>query len=177
MTKFMNVELIAPAMENFRNHLVSGFETIKLAYEQYAKEAENRPNDFAATFEDYFHDWAQSNWELLVERVVCNPNESLAIYGTGSDYETDKHSRVFFHNAVPTHEIVCVAKIQAIDWISGKVVDLSKFEFDGFVSTSGEWFDVSAPFDHVLLSEKGVTSNYLQVIVSKEQIEWQVNEI
>ncbi|KZW99476.1 hypothetical protein JL49_17130 [Pseudoalteromonas luteoviolacea] len=173
----MNVELLTPAMENFRNQLVAGFEMIKFAYERYAKEAENRSDDFAVSFDDFFHDWAQSNWELLVERVICNPNESLIIYGTGSDYEADKHSRVFFHNAVPTHEIICVAKTQAIDWISGRVVDLSKFEFDGFVSTSGEWFDVSAPFEHVLLSEKGVTSNYQQVIVPKEQIEWQVNEI
>lgn len=50
---------------------------------------------FLVSFEEYFDDWAQANWELLVERVVCSNNESLVIYGSGSDYEAAAHSRVF----------------------------------------------------------------------------------
>jgi hypothetical protein len=173
----MNFALLPSAIENFRNHLSFGFESVKLAYESYEREANGRSDDFAASFEDFFHDWAQSNWELLVERLVCEPQESLVVYGAGSDYEADKHSRVFFHASKPTHEIACVAKDQSIDWITGEVVDLSNFEFDGFVSINGEWFGIQAPFDNVLFSEKNVTGNYQQVVIPLEQVKWQINKI
>ncbi|WP_137224158.1 hypothetical protein [Shewanella sp. MEBiC00475] len=173
----MNVELPSGAIENFRSHLLSGFSSMKLAYKLYADEAISRDNDFAVSFDDFFHDWAQSNWELLVERVVCSPQESLVVYGRGSDYEVEAHSRVFFQKLKPTHEVICLAKESAIDFLTGASINLSKFDFDGFVSVEGGLYSIDCPLDHILFSEKDSTFDYKIVIIPIDQIKWSAKAI
>jgi hypothetical protein len=101
---------------------------------------------------------------------VCSNQETLTVYGYGSDYEAALHSRVFFHKANATHEVRCISE-KAIDWITDEVVDLSQFEFEGFVSVANDWFEVSPPFDHILFIEKEVKDNvYQQIVIPREQV-------
>ena len=174
----MNSKLLLQAIENFRQHLLNSFDSFNSAYELYKVEANSRKDEFTEDFIDYFGDWAQSNWELLVERVVCSNNESLMIYGSGSDYECGAHSRVFYHSIKPTHQIVCLAKSSAIDIFTGNEIDLSKYEFDSFVSTNGSTYDISPPFNHIYLTEKGALGgDYKIAVVPIEQITLQAQEI
>lgn len=167
----MNNELLNSCIDNFISMLNLNFDLVNKSYKAHKVECE-KSDSFLVPFSDFFDDWAQANWELLVERVVCAPNESLVIYGSGSDYEAAAHSRVFFQKAQATHEIVCNSS-RAIDWISEKEIDLSKFEFEDFVSVSGEWFDVSPPFDHIHLTEKlAVGGDYAQVVIPRNQIKF-----
>jgi hypothetical protein len=174
----MNNDILPQAIDNFKCHLVNSFDSIKLAYNVYENEANSRENDYAVSFDEYFYDWAPASWELLVERVVCSPNESFVIYGPGSDYEADRHCRVFFHEAEATHEIICLSKSSAIDHISGKEVDLTMFNFDAFVSANEGWFDISPPFNHILLTEKGAMGgDYVQVVVPIGQVNFRAQKI
>ena len=84
---------------NFRQVLLAGYP----AWERSATHALQADRGF---LDEAFDDWAQANWELLVERPLCAVSEFLTIYGSGSDYERLRYSRVFFHDAVPTHAIV-----------------------------------------------------------------------
>ena len=174
----MNSNLLPKAIDNFRDHLIDGFVSLQSAYNAYKVEAEYRANDFPVSFEDFFHDWAQANWELLVERLICGPAESLVIYGAGSDYEAGAHSRVFFHDLTPTHEVACIGIGETIDVLRSEAFDITVFGFEGFVSLSDGQYDFSPPFDHILLSERqAVGRNYMQVVVPLNQVGWQVNEI
>lgn len=173
----MNIEFLDSSIDNFIRFLNTNYQLVTQSYEMLKLKAE-KEKFFLVSFEEYFYDWAQANWELLVERVVCSPNESFVVYGSGSDYEAARHSRVFFHKAEPTHEIICVAKSTVLDWISEAEVDLTKFDFDAFVSIYEKWFDISPPFDHILLTEKGaVGGNYQQIVIPFEQINISVKKI
>ena len=167
----MNIELLNTSIDSFIKFLNQNFNLVSRAYELHKLETE-KSGEFLVPFTDFFDDWAQANWELLVERSVCSSQESLTIYGNGSDYEAAEYSRVFFHKATATHEVICTAE-NAIDWITGEIVDLSKFEFDSFVSVSNDWFEVVAPFDHILMSEKGVAgAGYQQIVIPRNQVKF-----
>ncbi|OCQ23757.1 hypothetical protein A7985_07400 [Pseudoalteromonas luteoviolacea] len=172
----MNIELLNTSIDSFINFLNQNFDLVSRAYEFHKLETE-KSGELLVPFADFFDDWAQANWELLVERTVCSSQESLTIYGSGSDYEAAEYSRVFFHKAAATHEVICTAE-NALDWITGEVVELSKFEFDSFVSVSGDWFEVAPPFDHILMSEKGVTgSGYQQIVIPRNHVEFTLQPI
>lgn len=165
----MNNDLLNSCIENFVGFLKVNFNLIEKSYATHKLKAEQN-NYFLVSFSDYFDDWAQANWELLVERVVCSSQESVEIYGSGSDYEAATHSRVFFQKTQATHEIVCNSS-RAIDWIPKTEIDLSNFEFDSFVSISGQWFQELLPFDHILFTEKGaVGSVYIRVVIPRQQV-------
>ena len=102
--------------------------------------------------EAMFDDWAQANWELLVERTLCKPGQFLELYGSGSDYEEAQYSRVFFRDASPTHDVLCEpASAAPTDQLSGFAVELTGAVFDRVVARSGSWYANLPPFDHVLL--------------------------
>ena len=102
--------------------------------------------------EEAFYDWAQANWELLVERALCATGEFLEIYASGSDYEAQLYSRVFFHTASPTHEIGCESlKGTVVDLLSGREFNPNACQFDRLVARKDSWFEDEPPFDHVLL--------------------------
>ncbi|MBU0913480.1 MAG: hypothetical protein KKF22_13175 [Gammaproteobacteria bacterium] len=172
----MNIEFLNSCIANFISFLNANYQLVTQSYEMHKFHAEQEKL-LLVSFEEYFDDWAQANWELLVERVVCSTNESFVIYGSGSDYEAAAHSRVFFHNVKPTHKIVCFAKSTVMDRLSKTEVDLTKFDFDAFVTSDGKWFNVSPPFDHVLLTEKAVVGNYQQIVIPIEQINFGVQKI
>jgi hypothetical protein len=140
------------ALQNFRAFLCA-------AYPQWkAVAAQVLATETGTDLDDAFCDWAQANWELLVERPLCEAPNLLNIYSAGSDYEDAAHSRVFFHAELPTHDIVCVMKGQTvIDHLTGSPVDLSGFLFDKFVARVDTWYEDVPPFDHVLLYRGGVT--------------------
>ncbi|WP_096087869.1 hypothetical protein [Agaribacterium haliotis] len=165
----MDDQNLQVVIENFRQHLISGFETLQQAYDLSGNEV---------NFEEFYFDWAQSCWELLVERSVTGVNQSLQVYGSGSDYEMDAHSRVFFRSAKPTHEIVAFSDDIVIDCIDGDAVDLSKYELNCFVTMHKGWFENRPPYDCVLLDERGVYgSSYKQVVVKLSQIDWRLDKI
>ena len=172
----MNNDLLNSCIDDFIKYLNTNFELVLKSYNSHKSEADKNEIN-TVTFDEYFDDWAQANWELLVERVVCSYNESLIIYGSGSDYEAAAHSRVFFHDFSPTHQLICKSNC-AIDWITKKEVDLSQFDFESFVSKVDGYFDVKPPFDHVLFCEKGaVGGNYVQVVIPRAQLTFSMQVI
>jgi hypothetical protein len=85
-------------------------------------------------FQEVIDDWLQANWETFVGFVVCStPNQSLEVYGDGADCN-DGSSRVFLPEATPTHRMVCDGfnKQKVIDVLSGKLINPSEYQFDGF---------------------------------------------
>jgi hypothetical protein len=133
---------------NFRNFLV-------VAYPAWAHSAEIALGRVRGFLDEAFYDWAQANWELLVERALCDTDEFLEVYGSGSDFEQQMHSRVFFHDAHATHAIRLRSRGQPIvDLLSGDTIDLVDFEFEGFVAQAATWFEPRPPFDHVLASHR-----------------------
>ena len=135
---------------NFREILIAGYTSWKRAAD-HALDADR------GFLDEAFDDWAQANWELLVERPLCNVAEFLEIYGSGSDYETQRYSRVFFHDAIPTHAIVVRAAVPVLDILSNTAIDVSEWAFDRLVARVGDWFENRPPFDHVLV-ERGPTA-------------------
>ena len=134
------------AVTNFRDFLATGH-AAWIRAEKVALEADR------GFLDEAFGDWAQANWELLVERPLLGSAQYLEIYGSGSDYEAQLYSRVFFHDAKFTHKIICVpARDQPTkDLLSRDPVDFTKWEFDRLVAHVGDWYDDVPPFDHVLL--------------------------
>ncbi len=171
----MNEKLLNKSIENFRQQLNSGFAHLKESYKSYASENNVRKDYFIVDFDDFFHDWAQSNWELLVERVVCGVQESLVIYGSGSDYEAADYSRVFFHSLQPSHEVICVSLDKAIDSFTNEEVDLSLYSFEGFVSLDNGLCDTAPPFNFVMFHERRVYGGgYRHVVIPLEQITFKI---
>ncbi len=167
----MNEKLLNKSIENFRQQLNSGFAHLKEAYKYYASDNNVRKDYFIVDFDDFYHDWAQSNWELMVERIVCGVQESLVIYGSGSDYEAASYSRVFFHSLQPSHEVICEPVNKAIDSFTNEEIDLSLYSFEGFVCLDNGRYDTSPPFNFVLLHERGVYGGgYRQVVIPLEQV-------
>ena len=82
--------------------------------------------------------------------------EFLEVYGAGTDYEARGDSRVFFHDAEPTHRIQCaaVSEVGLIDLMTGDMVDPAAWDFECLVARAGDWYEVAPPFDHVLLKRK-----------------------
>ena len=130
---------------NFRDLLVR-------AYPNWRCGADEALHHDRGYLDEAFGDWAQANWELLVERVLCHPKQFLNIYGSGSDYELAAHSRVFFHDATPTHKVICRSTGVSHDLLSDSDIELDDWAFDKFVCFTNNWFDESPPFDHALLS-------------------------
>jgi hypothetical protein len=132
---------------NFRQFLCLGHS----AWNRASTIALNADRGF---LDEAFDDWAQANWELLVERPLCGVGEFLEIYGSGSDYETQAYSRVFFHDATPTHSIVVRPSGAApIDLLSDAALDLHAWTFERLVARVEGWFQDQPPFDHVLVTQ------------------------
>ncbi len=136
------------AIINFRDFLCG-------SYEVWQKSARAIVSREQTTMEEVYGDWAQANWELLVERVICETGEWLDLYGSGSDYEEAAHSRVFFREiAHPVREIAVKPLSEPlIDLLTGNPVDFSVASFEELVTLAGTWYHAAPPFDHVLLRE------------------------
>ena len=132
-------------ISNFRDAILVSFDNWQIAMNALSETDQ-------AVLSESFGDLAQVHWELFVEQILCQPNQFLEIYGSGSDLESAAHSRVFFHDATPTHEIVCRARCKQRDFLSGNDIDVNQWHFDRFVSFENNWYAESPPFDHLLLS-------------------------
>lgn len=142
---------------NFRIFLNAG-------YPSWRRSAEISLVHDRGYLDEAFYDWAQANWELLVERPLCKTGEFLKVYAAGSDYEAQLYSRVFFHNATPTHEIGCESSRRVVvDLLSGNDFDPGACQFDRLVARKDSWFEDEPPFDHVLLVDG--STQYMASIV------------
>ena len=131
-------------------------------------------------------DWFQSNWEIMVEGVLCEPgSEFLEIYGSGADCNGDS-SRVFLPKANPTHRIYCrgLTGNKILDVISKKEVNISDYTWDQFVSWDGNWHGQCPPFDFVLLENRnknnlGTNEKQLddQIAIHSREIIFEVEKI
>ena len=104
-------------------------------------------------------DWAQSNWEHIVEAAFAPEDRiRLEIYGDGADNGVS--SRIWEPEAIPTHAVHCKprAGTVALDLIETEEIEFPEegFMLDRFVArTNGGWYDEDAPFDHLLVSVPG----------------------
>lgn len=117
----------------------------------------------AGTMEDvepaeFMADWAQGNWELLVETAFREKagfgNAYLEPYGEGADCN-DASSRVWLPRALASHRVVCRARksVPTIDLLTGRDIDVTRgpVVFDRFATGSDRgWYEEAPPFDCVL---------------------------
>ncbi|PIE02735.1 MAG: hypothetical protein CSA81_05315 [Acidobacteria bacterium] len=116
---------------------------------------------------ELFDDWAQANWEILVESKLCNtPRELLEAYGDGADCNVSS-SRVWCPQGKPTHRVSCIAKVGnfVTDILTNSKIDTEKFSFVEFVGWTGNKFGRFHPFDYVLLE-----SNSDQHLVRADEV-------
>lgn len=105
----------------------------------------------------FMADWAQANWELLVETPFRENagfgGAFLEPYGEGAECN-DLSSRVWLPQALPSHRIVCRprGRTPMIDLLAGRNVDAEPpLVFDHFAARSVRgWHELARPFDCVL---------------------------
>ena len=144
----MKTDQCDQVIRNFASFLTSSF--------SYLDSSLRLVQDRAIDYQDEnFEDWAQANWELLVERVLLGQQEYLVEYGSGSDYECEIHSRVFFRDSVATHYISVLTENGEYceDVLNDKDIVMEGYRFDRFVSMKESWYYDTSPFDHVLMEK------------------------
>jgi len=101
-------------------------------------------------------DWAQSNWEMVVEAAISTPAMVfLDPYGDGAE-ANGASSRIWMPEAKPTHAIHIVSRMRAAvlwDVLSeaNRTLPREGFAIDRFVTRSVDgWYEEKPPFDHVL---------------------------
>lgn len=138
------------ALRVFRDVLCSGWAALDELAEQTKK-----PLDQLRA------DWAQANWESIVEVAVSDGRVFLEPYGDGADCNP-VGSRVWMPDVTPNHAVIChpSAGVSAVDWLRSAEVRFPSegLTFDRFASLTREgWWTETPPFDHVLTlsSESG----------------------
>jgi hypothetical protein len=128
---------------SFRDFISNSWENIKLFYENLDEEEK----------EIFLNDWLQANWEILVERSICETNEFLEVYGYGADCN-GQSSRVIYPEILPTHKITCKVKNNELvkDFMTDKLIQIENVDFMGFVNFKNKYFEIAPPFDFILLS-------------------------
>jgi hypothetical protein len=115
-----------------------------------------RLNEVEST--ELMSDWAQANWEVLVEtpfrEFIGFGDAYLDPYGEGADCN-DASSRVWRPDAVPTYRVVCRSAegTSMRDLLTGRSVDAAHgpVVFDHFATNSANgWHEQATPFDCVL---------------------------
>lgn len=156
----MNVNKI---INDYRYFLLS-------SWESFSKFNDGLSHD---DIEEKTNNWLQANWEVLVESSLTEINEYLEVYGYGADCN-GASSRVCFPNQSPTHKIFCKSldgdKVR--DVISNDIRDITEMTFDGFMNWNGINYDISPPFDFVLLSDKNE-----EILVSLSNIQFDICRI
>ena len=122
--------------------------------------------------EEYFNDWLQANWELIVEKAICKPGEYLQPYGEGADCN-GASSRICFPKAKPTHFLRCANRLGEVrDLLSGRIVDVSKLDFHSFQNCAENTYSLKLPLNAVLF--EGDTGSYL---TSLKEVAFELNKL
>lgn len=99
-------------------------------------------------------DWLQANWELLVERILCQPKQFLLAYNNGGD-ANGASDRIIFPQYKATHQVVCLPKKGCYfeNAFDGQFHLAAICSWEKFVSLSknGNCYQDKPPFDFVLL--------------------------
>ena len=112
---------------------------------------------------DFMADWAQANWEILVETAfresVGFGKAYLEFYGEGADC-SEASSCVWSPRAIPTHRILCQTLKSAVmlDLLTGRLVDASEgpVVFDRFAVKSERGWYKEAPRSTVYWDIKAI---------------------
>jgi hypothetical protein len=130
--------------------------------------------------DELMSDWAQANWELLVEtpfrELVGFGSAFLEPYGEGADCN-QASSRVWNPDALLTHRIICRPRDGASirDLLANAPVDVtaSPVVFDHFAARAKDgWYEQAPPFDCVLGYH-----NDREVLISLDQVSFVAEEI
>ena len=110
--------------------------------------------------DELLNDFLQSNWETLVEAIICEPGEEfLEVYGDGADCN-GASSRVCFPKEVATHRVGCLGKIakEVDDRLNGGKIVPENCIFHSFVTYSNNEYYQGLPFNGILLEhDKGIS--------------------
>lgn len=139
---------LEPALQTFLAVLKAGWDAVG----NVAALKQTDPQEFRS-------DWAQANWEAIVEAGVSDGYVFLEPYGDGADCN-QTGSRVWVPGAVATHAVVCMPLLgdSAVDRLIEKEVVFPQdgLVVDRFASLTAEgWHSEQAPFDHVLSFSSG----------------------
>lgn len=135
-------------MRRFAHFLSASWNAASAAATQMA---EVEPSEFMS-------DWAQANWEILVEtpfRELVGFGEAyLEPYGEGADCNAGS-SRVWNPDALATHRLACRAidGVPMFDLLTGRSVDATEIPvlFDHFaIKSERGWHEQVPPFDCIL---------------------------
>lgn len=125
--------------------------------------------------ESVLNDWAQANWEMIVEAALSRDQRVvLDVYAAGADCN-DRSSRVWRPELLPTHAVVCrPTRPDGVvrDHLSTKDIEVTSAglrltEFVAF--TLDGWYIAEPPFDHVLVDSDGV-----EVVVNVSDVSFHV---
>ncbi len=152
------------AIKNYRTFLLSSWDAFMLFVASY-------PND-ATAIEELMNDWLQSKWEILVEFLICEFDESLEVYGNGADCN-GASSRVCYPDKISTHKIICKPHQEKVtDLLTGSSLQLTDARFDMFVAWKDNFYSICPPFDYVLLSDNNQT-----VIVDLNDVDFEMQKL
>lgn len=138
------------ALRTFREVLLCGWAGLG----DLAEHKRAEPDQFRA-------DWAQVNWEAIVEAAVSDGGVFLEPYGDGADCNS-VGSRVWMPGVKSTHAVICHPSVglSVRDRLTAEEVPFPEegLLLDRFACVTSEgWWSEHPPFDHVLTlsREKG----------------------
>ena len=108
--------------------------------------------------EELNNDFCQTNWEILVESVIClSGKEFLDIYGEGAECNKNS-SRVSFYKKKATHKIICKGKTQKLhcDKYTNNMIELDLYKFNSFASLNNNNFYDVILLEHLFKDEYAI---------------------
>ncbi len=144
----MSERLLEPALRTFLEVLCSNWASIGAL----ANLKQTDPEQFRA-------DWAQANWEAIVEAAVSTGQVFVEPYGDGADCNA-VGSRVWMPGVRSTHAVSCYPVVgrRAVDRLMGEEITFPDggLLVDRFACPTEEgWYSERPPFDHVLTRSAG----------------------
>lgn len=99
---------------------------------------------------NYYEDWLQANWEILVEAKICKPNEFLQLYCNGADCYGE-YSRVTYFDKVPTQKVIgLLVKKPTYDFYNHEQIsELTNYTFHCFINVENDIGKNTPPFEYV----------------------------
>ena len=134
------------AVINFHKFLINSYEILKNI----------ESNEM---FEEIQNDFYQTNWELLVESIVCTSGkEYLSEYGQGADCNPQS-SRVSFTDKRANIKIICKKSNQNIE-IKDIIFEVENYYFNSFIDINDDDTKDSGAYRYIKL-EHNVFDEYV----------------